>query len=62
MCAHAGRINAETQGGGERERERSYPRGAEKALDSRSSPAKQPTHAPEDAETVYARTRHIKRK
>lgn len=32
MCAHAGRINAETQGGGERERERSYPRGAEKAL------------------------------
>lgn len=60
MCAHAGRINAETQGGGERERELS--RGAEKALDSRSSPAKQPTHAPEDAETVYTRTRHIKRK
>lgn len=62
MCARGAYKRRNTRRRREKERERSYPRGAEKALDSRSSPAKQPTHAPEDAETVYARTRHIKRK
>lgn len=60
MCARGAYKRRNTRR--RRERERELSRGAEKALDSRSSPAKQPTHAPEDAETVYARTRHIKRK
>lgn len=58
MCARGAYKRRNTR----RRRERELSRGAEKALDSRSSPAEQPTHAPEDAETVYARTRHIKRK
>lgn len=58
MCARGAYKRRNTR----RRRERELSRGAEKALDSRSSPAKQPTQAPEDAETVYARTRHIKRK
>lgn len=58
MCARGAYKRRNTR----RMSERELSRGAEKAFDSRSSPAKRPTHAPEDAETVYARTRHIKRK